>query len=90
MDKSLFIFSEDVLNVHDERDPTSTNRSTRRDASHAVEIQLKAWGDLKGRNLHGIKIGIPEVYNHLSVHVRSRYSLNMSRNIFPLNYRILY
>ncbi|SJL13713.1 related to Glutamyl-tRNA(Gln) amidotransferase subunit A, mitochondrial [Armillaria ostoyae] len=52
----------DVLNVHDERDPTSTNRSTRRDASHAVEIQLKSWGDLKGRNLHGIKIGIPEEY----------------------------
>ncbi|KAK0239268.1 amidase signature domain-containing protein [Armillaria nabsnona] len=62
MEKLLFILSEDVLNVHDERDPTSTNRSTRRDASHAVEIQLKSWGDLKGRNLYGIKIGIPEEY----------------------------
>ncbi|KAG7445109.1 amidase signature enzyme [Guyanagaster necrorhizus] len=52
----------DVLNVHDERDPTCTNRSIRREASHAVEIQLKSWSNLKERNLHGIKIGIPEEY----------------------------
>ncbi|KAK0466847.1 amidase signature domain-containing protein [Desarmillaria tabescens] len=31
----------DVLNVHDERDPTSTNRSTRRDASHAEYFPLE-------------------------------------------------
>ncbi|KAK0188545.1 amidase signature domain-containing protein [Armillaria mellea] len=68
----------DILNVHDERDPTSTTRSTRRDASHAVEIQLKSWGDLKGRNLHGIKIGIPEEYFPLEL---SGSVLSNTRNI---------
>ncbi|KAK0214901.1 amidase signature domain-containing protein [Armillaria fumosa] len=68
----------DVLNVHDERDPTSTNRSTRRDASHAVEVQLKSWDDLKGGNLHGIKIGIPEEYFPLEL---SRSVLSNTRSI---------